>query len=500
MNNIKRFKLLTFITMLIYMSACNQLDPIDNVVAEVQSPVVSISAQESFAAILAAALKEKPDLRVFIKKEALKQFDRDYDVLVATVRDQEVSGDITFYEILKEYDKESQLDGILDSQPLLTIFVPNLPSFSAETWNPQKDEIPFVAVSKPSKGMVKYFAKEGSYEEDEKFLPAFPVVVVKTNERVVLDQGQFDGELNLGADISNNNGLNLRFASNQFDVALHQNEDEIGNRRTRTVDPKILAAFEKAKASDCICPHRDFIYYDIFEPEGKNEGAFDSRYGEAITAFTFENVAGIQTATDNWTEGNLELRIRAFFIGGSSTLTSLLKVVNVPADEVQTITTERRCRTIDFGFISYSRCTDVIVDRRPKRYVFNDPVDLVTWEMDQFGSKVKYSIQEFDPSATYTTTETHSTTKAGNFKFDATLGKKVKVGAGFGGSVSTTTTKSTTVTYTLGSEELGEAVLDWTDPVIVKESRPLSSLFRKVYDTYTISTGTVILSCETVRK
>ncbi len=92
-------------------------------------------AKKEFVLILSKAVSKNVDIRVFLKKEALKMIDNDYDVFYPLVKDQVISGDKTFRDVLKDFDLKSMLDDIERALPLLTIYVPNLPSnFSADTW------------------------------------------------------------------------------------------------------------------------------------------------------------------------------------------------------------------------------------------------------------------------------------------------------------------------------------------------------------------------------
>lgn len=61
------------------------------------------SAQIEFAKILSKAVYADEDLRVFLKEEAIKQFDNDYDVFYPFVKDETISGGRTFREILVEH-------------------------------------------------------------------------------------------------------------------------------------------------------------------------------------------------------------------------------------------------------------------------------------------------------------------------------------------------------------------------------------------------------------
>lgn len=55
-----------------------------------------------FAVILSKAINQEPELREFIRNEALKQFDKDHDVFYPFVKDAMVAGDKTFRDILAD--------------------------------------------------------------------------------------------------------------------------------------------------------------------------------------------------------------------------------------------------------------------------------------------------------------------------------------------------------------------------------------------------------------
>ncbi|WP_299096272.1 hypothetical protein [uncultured Bacteroides sp.] len=145
----------------------------------------SLKSEFSFA--LARVLNESEGARKLIKEEAIKQFDHDYDVLYMLVKEKRLSGEGTLEELLSKYMSKENLQVLYRKMPTLTIFVPVLPEdiFSAEKWNVAQ-EIPFVAY-KNKEGQIWYVDNTGKVDiiaNNE--IPAFPIVVVKPSERVVL--------------------------------------------------------------------------------------------------------------------------------------------------------------------------------------------------------------------------------------------------------------------------------------------------------------------------
>jgi len=104
-----------------------------------------------FSKTLAIALEKEPELRSFIKTEALKQFDLDNDVLYQMVKDEKISSNQTFYQLFVKYSNSKQeLDSAINDLPTLTIMIPELPDFTPQDWK-TNSEIPLVAISPKNK-------------------------------------------------------------------------------------------------------------------------------------------------------------------------------------------------------------------------------------------------------------------------------------------------------------------------------------------------------------
>ncbi|MCH8535608.1 MAG: hypothetical protein LAT51_11110, partial [Flavobacteriaceae bacterium] len=155
-----------------------------------------------FVKAVGLALKHSEPFREVIKSEALKKFNRDYDVLYDMIKDYPINGNVetndlgsvqytSVSELLHIFMPSSRrLSEIEAKLPYLTIFVPTLPedTFSAELWE-TNNQVPEVALRLFSTNDVPIFDSE--YEEmyvlDSDLIPSYPVVVVKDNERVTLD-------------------------------------------------------------------------------------------------------------------------------------------------------------------------------------------------------------------------------------------------------------------------------------------------------------------------
>ncbi|QHC85216.1 hypothetical protein AS589_10725 [Empedobacter brevis] len=97
------------------------------------------------------------NFRELLKTEALKMFNKDYDVLLYTIQDIQLENGQTVKSILNKNLKNFNVDQILSNIPTLTIFIPELPenSFSASKWN--LNEVPSIAFRSTLSNNIPYF-------------------------------------------------------------------------------------------------------------------------------------------------------------------------------------------------------------------------------------------------------------------------------------------------------------------------------------------------------
>lgn len=95
--------LLSFFTAIsIIISGCSKNEITTSLERDINEQQLSeIEAYNEFASILSKAVNNETALRLFLKKEALKQFDKDYDVFYPWLRDCDIDGNNSFEEILK---------------------------------------------------------------------------------------------------------------------------------------------------------------------------------------------------------------------------------------------------------------------------------------------------------------------------------------------------------------------------------------------------------------
>ncbi|MBP3942246.1 hypothetical protein J5U18_01470 [Sphingobacteriaceae bacterium WQ 2009] len=228
---------------------------------------------ERFSEILSKATFERKDIREFLKNEALKQFDKDYNVLFYLVRNKEI-GEKSFREILVDFSSEEEIASIEENVPLINILIPEISFFdiSANNLDVNDNEIP-VAISKEKTTDLYLNGKlELSLEKGE--VPDFHVFVVRENSRVNVasinfNKKRYKRDLGNTENIEflspNFNGLNdvksrfKRSAVIADGVELHYLVKDSYKYFNQDVSPK-----DQLKAYQ-----RDYVYYGIKNKNSK---------------------------------------------------------------------------------------------------------------------------------------------------------------------------------------------------------------------------------------
>lgn len=421
-----------------------------------------------FGKILAKAVNDG-DVRRLLKEESMKQFDNDYDVLFQMVKDKALKPTgITFMQYLNSLAGSNDLMRYVDKDlPLVTILVPSLRNFSAEKWD-VSIEIPSVAVvnsnhsEKKKMSLVAFDYKGNTLSMASNEEPNNPVIVVKENERVVVAKNA-DARLNIESNLIHENSENFFYLLDEsFD---RRKTKENGSSRmllfgTQT-DQRVKDAFTLNAASQ-----RDYVYYNILTSTG--QGPLNSNYAEYLYGMKFANTSAPGYVNDDpttdWSDGALEFQIDVLFFNGSSALSRVSKVVNVPI-------------------------RDLTHQGELFQYSFPSPIMIATWDLQAMGDTWKYVVNELDPGTVTTQTHTSSSSFGGNFTFEATILKIIKTG--FGINFTSSSSTSTQVQLTTGSDFCGEAVVNFLNPVIVQTH--LLFGFLPADEIETPNTGTVEL-------
>ncbi|QHC85214.1 hypothetical protein AS589_10715 [Empedobacter brevis] len=112
--------------------------------------------------------------------------------------------------------------------------------------------------------------------------------------------------------------------------------------------------------------------------------------------------------------------------------------------------------------------TVYLVGVRAKNTPNNIRIPSLQWDLKDYSSSIKVTFEEVDISETEVITNSRVTKFAGNFSIEATI---KKIGLKFGANLETTKTVTNQVTRTLASDELGEAIINFGDRVLIYQNR-----------------------------
>lgn len=459
--NVKQ-ALLLLMTMCLFFSSCGS-EETEFVKPDVENVVFSKKeAMDKFAIILSKALTDK-NIREFIKHEALKQIDNDYDVIYHYVKNEKMANGLTFSEGLAKFcDGEEFLNKIANEDNLLTIYVPFIDStFSAENWKIET-QIPSVCVrNNDNEDDLLLFGKDEQRFLSRKQKPDFPVLVIKSNER--LANANAVTKTN-SKGLSNKDGLFAYFLDDSFDNSrqVQTKTAPVGVSFWGYPDDSELLKRAFLGNKECV---RDFIYYGIgTQASGhwgqyattSNKGTLNTNNRERIVSVefcdpnVFEHVKDGFDPIGDWTDGNLELCFDFIFVDKSEKPFNIQKFLSVRNDQL---------------IVNPSNPTGTLV------YVLNEPIEIFNWDIYTYGNMYKISVSEYDPGTIIEKTVTHSSTFGLNFEYNAGIDLDVvKVGSKYAGSVTDTKHTSLKIQSTNNSDPLGDVIVNFFDPIYLNEN------------------------------
>ncbi len=156
------------------------------------------TALRNFSVALSKAVCSEQPVREFLKKEALKQVDNDYDVFYPFVKNSQVDGERTFCDVISQY-LGGDISDIENAVPTLTILIPDMTwldpqGFCAENWDTsdQRAAVTYKRAKSNNKELFVNGYELGEIEDGS--IPGGTVLVVKSNERIVADAKTKSGE------------------------------------------------------------------------------------------------------------------------------------------------------------------------------------------------------------------------------------------------------------------------------------------------------------------
>lgn len=234
------------------------------------------SAMENFSISLSKAVFSYPEVREFLKAEALKRFDNDDEVFYPFVKDQEVGSLGTFREILvDELGSEEMMKQIEESVSTLTILVSDATwfdrdGFCLDRWDTSDS---YVAITYQEKdGLCRKLFGDGCFigTIEDGTLPGGPVLIVKENERVVASVPTRGGEVGYSFlydafDASKNQpetrGLNP-YSWEWLNEEQTDNSNIVSAMTLKSINPDIIKAYNLFMDNSYACQN-DYVFYGM---------------------------------------------------------------------------------------------------------------------------------------------------------------------------------------------------------------------------------------------
>ena len=469
--------------------------------AENQLSSVSVideqTAMIKFAEIVSRATYNRQDVREFLKKEAIKQFDKNYDVLYCNVKDSYI-GNETFQEILNHYAASGELESIEHSVPTINIFIPKITMFNItpENLDCSEKEIP-IALSGDINNKIYI---DGNVVDTiaRGDLPGFHVFVINKNSRVCVSS------------TTRSLNRNFCFISPEYDNIISKSTTRSTPMDASIVGSKAIAAYsyfnkdDGSKYSKAL--QRDYIYYGMIP--SSTSGSLNQAVTEYISFieidpkayFKITDKKDINEQTDDpeiknytvsrkkrdftteelinelWTEGCYNLKIE---ILTSISNRPLIKYLALSPDDIWEFNLDKSYRH-STGF-RHSKYTYTISPNKftSKRiYLTPNNISFGKWDLANESLTREVSFVEQDPGESYTyeyafeTTKVNSTKVNGDIKFGLGIGDndkdKVEFGLGAERTNSTTTKESNKiiVNRTNKDDELGTEKIYFYDPIV----------------------------------
>jgi hypothetical protein len=547
----KRFYITLSVLATIFYTSCNNnyLDIDDSSMSEQTKTIDKLNLSQTeklrldFGRAFALAIKENSELRKFIKEEAQKKFNKDYDVMYHLVKNKPL-GD-TYYRysnnstssnntlrslLLNYFENENDLVQIENQLPLLTVFVPELPesSFSAETWDVNDPaQIPVVAIRLDNTNEVPMIdiVNNHEYVLEMDLIPGYPVVVIKNNERLVVNNDNHNF-IKSSTVLYAGDGLSYRFIDDNFNSNITSlspvivgNDGVIqggtfgGNStnspctvpfphilgRQNTVSPFLQNAFNIFEGVVTQAWQRDNIYYQL-TPTVATNTYIGGKYVEAISYFRLQgNPADVFNFMSNqfngsypdpqlinqnweskkrvpWTDGRFEIGISVTDNAKNRPNVNATLAFDAKASDLFTYTHISITRQRGFWPIRWKRTYYKPVINGFKGMDFTSialdatKLHIHSWDLTEYSNIWNFEIKELDFTTEFTTQTSNIKKYNTNVNIDTSipLGEKVKVGLKFGASIEETNTSTRTLKWVEGSDFLGMFDVPFGDRIVIK--------------------------------
>lgn len=476
--------------------------------------------EQAFARTLSSSISENKELRSLLKKQALKQFDNNNDVLYHQIKDTRLSNGKTVRDVLLSHwtEGEEKFREIEANLPLLNIFLPDMSLFelgSDISWDTEAPEVG-VAVREHGKGQVGLFVAGNlvSHIEDGE-IPAIPTLVVNINKRVKVASSArtFNGDVKFSYQFRDPvfDGSKRQQARNAY-VWEAPETDLVDassfNWQTREVIESVRRGNPAGQRASIYYPHEADLDRTVneqllrFRISKEAYGLISDDIDDPrLTGGYKETFRQVDASIDEvisycWTQGNYTFvfEVHSPMQSGGSEVTRM--VFNVTPKQLFIMNPDRERRHPTWFRKTRYRYR-VYQSALSPRWVYPAQLNTVTatrlqgpWDLSEYALSKKIFVSEFDESGTVTKTQTMSS----EFLVGASAEASVKIpiikeevlSLKAGGKVEKKSSKSVTHTVTTQkkSDDLGSLSLFFYDPIIV-------SADGGKYELFNISNGTV---------
>ncbi len=458
------------------------------------------SSKSRFAQVLSAAVAEHREVREFLKAEALKKFDKNYDVLYLSAKDQMV-GESTFEQILASYSSAEEIEQIELNVPLLNIYLTRTDFLGILPEDLDVDDCSTPVAVEEGDSVAFYSGGQREFALPKGEIPDCHVLVVGENTRVAIEEPT--GNKSLSA-------RRFRFIDDAFDGSNDEQTLKSVSVAKANIGQRALDAYKFFYSEGGGITQkglqRDYIYHGLTPKNTKGSLVMsvseyigfvkipisamytfaDSRSSSSDYADPYVTTEKIDRKGGGYTYDELVSKVWAtgafnFMFEVITANNSVASVSYLPLtpDDLWTIsyTHTRKHKT----WFHRTRNTYIIhVDKfEPKNVILKTPIDMGKWNVANESIYRYVRIREVDKGKEVTSKTVFDMDKmlssgfSGDVKLclglksekkteESTTGANVKVNS----SNTIQITKEVTEKWTESSEELGLVRIYYYDPII----------------------------------
>lgn len=496
----------------LYTTSCNQEEPTKSgklsATHELKTDYNKSIARNQFAKTLSISLDKSPQLKKLLKKEALRTFDVNTDVLYQSIKNVKLENGISVRDLLTQnWSKgEYTLADIEKNDPLLNIFASDLGLFdknlSVKKWDISK----YFGVSSKWYGKdVLYISGDSVAVIGSNEIPSIPTFVIGENRRVKISSKKLrslDGQIDYTFEFTNPAFNGLKGKNKIKSGYLYDQDNNTDNQYScdecyldRPESQLYIDVYNKTCSGEIKnIDQRSLIYYG-------NKGNLDRSINECLYRFKLNPGGYFHIAEDEdphikrdsqssyinelclqqvinelWTEGSFEFCFDVFSpLKDKTNLETKVIIPVYPKDLFVMNVQSKRKHPTWFSHTKYTYWVDK--NNFGSKWVYPH---LITgeycrisgsWDLSKQGLEKLIVVSELDKGETRTTDITGDVEFL--YGFESTFGINFKISdlgidanSKSSGSYKVVSGYKVTRTYTDTDDRLGSLLLEFSDPVI----------------------------------